>query len=34
MHANAHDDLIANIAAILFGLGVLVTSGLILATRF
>lgn len=32
MHANLHDDLIANIAAILFGLCSLVTSGLILAS--
>lgn len=33
MHATTHDDLIANIAAILFGLCTLVTSGVILVSR-
>jgi len=32
MHANSHDDLVANVAAILFGLCTLVTSGVILAS--
>jgi hypothetical protein len=32
MQANTHDDLVANIAAILFGLCTLVTSSLILAS--
>jgi hypothetical protein len=32
MHLNTHDDLVANIAAILFGLCTLITSGVILAS--
>jgi hypothetical protein len=32
MHATSHDDLIANLAAIVFGLCTLVTSGVILAS--
>lgn len=32
MHASLHDDLIANIASILFGLCTLVTSGVILVS--
>jgi hypothetical protein len=32
MQANLHDDLVANIAAILFGLCTLVTSTVILAS--
>jgi len=32
MHANIHDDLIANVAAILFGICTLVTSSVILAS--
>jgi hypothetical protein len=34
MHATHHDDLIANIASIFFGLCTLITSGVILASRF
>jgi hypothetical protein len=32
MHSSTHDDLLANIAAILFGLCLLVTSGVMLAS--
>jgi hypothetical protein len=32
MHSNTHDDLVANVAAILFGLCTLVTSSVILAS--
>ena len=32
MQANLHDDLVANVAAILFGLFALVTSSVILAS--
>jgi hypothetical protein len=32
MQSNSHDDLVANVAAILFGLCMLVTSSVILAS--